>query len=467
MADFSSGFMGGMQQLQQIDAGNLANRQAQQNMQYLAQSHAQEMANQQAQAQVMQQLSQQQQQKQQQAQVQGQQRQQQDQQAQQQQFITGNAAIAPDSQVSMLFEGASRLDLEGKSVAANAMRTQAGALWEKMARASKEQMETEGQRIKQQGELIYSVTDRARTYPDTREGYAQWFQQNVAPDQRIPNDVKRFIAHTAQNWQPGMADEVTKQFQTAHDREVNLLKEKEDAQKATMENARTKIQQQKANADTVKANAYKEHVDFLKKAGTDSETGLLRPKAASAGSMNAFAARQDKALSPITKAQEQAQVIRGLIATDDPASLPQIQKILANYAQPGRITNQLITASKGFGDVYERGINAISRWTTGDYTVKNKKMILDLVNQMDKTVFDPARKRVVEKFKKQAVLEGIDPSFADSDSEHADSPLPSTGSPQAIADKKGAPADAIQYLKSNPALKEEFKAKYGYLPEGK
>ena len=118
-------------------------------------------------------------------------------------------------------------------------------------------------------------------------------------------------------------------------------------------------------------------------------------------------------MKPVSDAQRQSQEIRGLIATGNAASTPQVQAILTRYMQQSRITNEQYHAMKGFGNVYERLGNAVNKYVSGDYSETNKKLILDLVNQMDKSVFDPARKKIVDKYAKQAKAMKIDPSFAD------------------------------------------------------
>jgi hypothetical protein len=147
-------------------------------------------------------------------------------------------------------------------------------------------------------------------------------------------------------------------------------------------------------------------------------SGAAKP--ASAGNMNAFAAREEKEMGPINVAQRQSQEIRGLLATDDPAARAQLVRLLSNYMNVGRTTNQLYLDNKDFGKVYERMGNAISRWSTGDYTDKNKAMILEMVNKMDDNVFNKARTKLVTKFKKQAELMKIDPAFSESPNSFGD-----------------------------------------------
>lgn len=136
-------------------------------------------------------------------------------------------------------------------------------------------------------------------------------------------------------------------------------------------------------------------------------------KVATAGNMNQFASRETAELKPINLAQQQSQEIRGMLATDDPAASPQIQKLLTQYLQSGRQTNLTLLQNKGFGTYPERLQNTIAKLFKGQYSDVNKAQILELLDKMDKTVFDPARAKVVGKFKKQAKAEGIDPTFAE------------------------------------------------------
>jgi hypothetical protein len=45
-------------------------------------------------------------------------------------------------------------------------------------------------------------------------------------------------------------------------------------------------------------------------------------------------------------------------------------------------------------------------------------------------------------------------------------PAPSAVAPAASSARQNAPQSALDYLKKHPEVKEQFKAKYGYLPEG-
>ena len=164
-------------------------------------------------------------------------------------------------------------------------------------------------------------------------------------------------------------------------------------------------------------------------------------KGASAGNMNQFASRETAELKPINLAQQQSQEIRGMLATDDPAASPQIQKLLTQYLQSGRQTNLTLLQNKGFGTYPERLQNTIAKLFKGQYSDVNKAQILELLDKMDKTVFDPARAKVVGKFKKQAKAEGIDPTFAE-DPNAFQGDEPAVGGDQ--------DSEAVAWAKANP-----------------
>ena len=131
------------------------------------------------------------------------------------------------------------------------------------------------------------------------------------------------------------------------------------------------------------------------------------------GNYNQFTAQEERMLKPIEDGTRQGQEIRGLIASNDPAAMAQVQKILTQYIQQGRMTNQLYGDNKSFGIVYERAANAISRFATGDYSDQNKKYILNMLNSMDNKVFKPAYDRLIKLNRDRLTKMGGDPSIAD------------------------------------------------------
>ena len=141
----------------------------------------------------------------------------------------------------------------------------------------------------------------------------------------------------------------------------------------------------------------------------------------SAGNYNQFATRQERELKPITDAERQSLEIRGLISSGDPAALPQLQKLLTQYMQGARITNQQYAANANFGNWAQRMGNIVSRFASGKYSDEDKKQITKMLSFMDKEVFGTARKKLVTKFKKEAEMMNIDPAFADYPSAYDDS----------------------------------------------
>lgn len=161
----------------------------------------------------------------------------------------------------------------------------------------------------------------------------------------------------------------------------------------------------------LRAQAEGRHWNAQDKAAAEKAVNGKKP---TAGNMNQFSSRETAEIKPIDTAQRQSQEIRGMLATDNPASSVQLQKLLTMYLQSGRQTNITYLGNKGFGSYPERLKNTISRIFSGNYSEVNKADIKDLVDQMDKTVFNPARAKVVDKYKKQAKIMNIDPSLADS-----------------------------------------------------
>jgi len=162
--------------------------------------------------------------------------------------------------------------------------------------------------------------------------------------------------------------------------------------------------------------------------GAGSKVGGAGGHGASAGNMNRLREDEMRDMKPIDEAQRQSEELRGLIATGNPASTPQIQRLMTNYMNAGRITNQLYSANKGFGNLYERTTNALNKFISGKYSAEDKKMLLSLVNEMDKSVFDPSRKHVIDYYKKQAKLEGVDESIAERPNSFASDTAPATES---------------------------------------
>jgi hypothetical protein len=171
------------------------------------------------------------------------------------------------------------------------------------------------------------------------------------------------------------------------------------------------ITQREARADASKAAAELSHARTEQGGYAPSHAG--GPRTPTLGNINSFLSRQAKELAPITKAQETTQELRGLLATDNPAATPQIQKLLTDYVGHIRMTNHLYADNKSFGGVYKRLQNAVNRWFEGDYSPHNKELIRNMVNEMDKTVFEPARKSIVGKNKRVLEKLKIDASIAE------------------------------------------------------
>jgi len=179
------------------------------------------------------------------------------------------------------------------------------------------------------------------------------------------------------------------------------------------------IKQQMADAATTNANS--------------SKTRASNAGQASPGNMNSALNRQMREMAPIDEAQRQSGEIRGLIATASPASTPQIQRILSNYMNAGRTTNQLYVSNANFGDMYERGANALSRMTQGDYSDVNKEIVLDMINKMENTVFAPARAKLNAKYRMQAQHMKMNPDAFDAPNSFGEDQTPKTSSKQKMS----------------------------------
>lgn len=203
--------------------------------------------------------------------------------------------------------------------------------------------------------------------------------------------------------------------------ENNAMRRKIDQQKADIRGrdvdslidtreARLPMEQQRADAATAQAAASGKRASYV---------GQATP-----GNINTALTRMSREMGPIDEAQRQTSEIRGLIATANAASTPQIQRILSNYMNAGRTTNQLFVSNANFGNMYERGANALSRLTQGDYSDANKQQVLDMVNQMDSSVFAPARAKLNSKYRMQAEHMRINPDVFDNQNIFGESKAP-------------------------------------------
>lgn len=214
--------------------------------------------------------------------------------------------------------------------------------------------------------------------------------------------------------------QVTAQFKeakTENDRQRRLIdtykaetQEKNVNSLVDTREERLPMEQQRADAATAQAAASGKRA---------SNAGQATP-----GNINTALTRMSKEMGPIDEAQRQTSEIRGLIATANAASTPQIQRILSNYMNAGRTTNQLYVSNANFGNMYERGANALSRLTQGDYSDANKQQVLDMVNQMDSSVFAPARAKLNSKYRMQAEHMRINPDVFDNQNTFSESAAP-------------------------------------------
>lgn len=162
-----------------------------------------------------------------------------------------------------------------------------------------------------------------------------------------------------------------------------------------------------ANSQRAISNAYKERkLQFdIYKANT------ARP--ASQEAVNTFVSQFRSDLAPVQKGLRQGQEILSLLSSGSPASTAQIQKALTDYVSTARTTNRTYADNKNFGNFYERPINALSRFFTGELTDANKAMIAQLVKKMDSGVYQPMRKKIMSAYSARAKSQGINSSIVD------------------------------------------------------
>lgn len=147
------------------------------------------------------------------------------------------------------------------------------------------------------------------------------------------------------------------------------------------------------------------------------------------GHLNAFKARETKDLAPITDAQMKTAKIRALLQSGNAVGTAQVQQALSDLYSHLRATNQIYADNKNFGNIEQRFAGALNRFISGKYSADDRKMIVDLVSEMDSKVFSPARKNVVDRYKKQAKTFGYDPDVADE---------PNAFAPAAAAESKSS-----------------------------
>jgi len=131
------------------------------------------------------------------------------------------------------------------------------------------------------------------------------------------------------------------------------------------------------------------------------------------GHLNAFMARETKDLAPITDGQMKSAKIIALLDSGNAVATPQVQQALSDLYSHLRATTQIYADNKSFGNVEQRLANSINRFLSGKYSSDDKKMIRDLVTEMNDKVFAPARGNVVKNYKKQAKAFGYDPDVAE------------------------------------------------------
>jgi len=137
------------------------------------------------------------------------------------------------------------------------------------------------------------------------------------------------------------------------------------------------------------------------------------------GHLNAFKARETKDLAPVTDAQMKTAKIRALLQSGNAVGTAQVQQALSDLYTHLRATNQIYADNKNFGNIEQRFAGALNRFISGKYSSDDRKMIIDLVSEMDSKVFSPARKSIVDRYKKQAKTFGYDPDVADESDAYA------------------------------------------------
>jgi len=145
-----------------------------------------------------------------------------------------------------------------------------------------------------------------------------------------------------------------------------------------------------------------------------------------AGHFNQMAAQQVAELKPIGTAQQRGAEMISMLDSGNPASTVQVQKDLVQWLNAARSTNQQYGDNKSFGNIEQRFANSLNRFLSGKYSADDRKMIKDMINQMNKSVFEPARKNINDVYKKRAKTFGFDPELME-----RQDPFGGTGQPAA------------------------------------
>lgn len=144
-------------------------------------------------------------------------------------------------------------------------------------------------------------------------------------------------------------------------------------------------------------------------------------------------------------------------------SFQPINKVLSSY-----YTNTGDPKIREFGAAINSFINAYARAVSpvGTPTVSDKDHARDMLSSADSHAQVVA---IIEQLKREMEAAGNAPKVVRGEQRQAVQELGGGpgigGTPRTAAPARQAPAAAVQYLKAHPEMREQFRAKYGYLPE--
>lgn len=202
-------------------------------------------------------------------------------------------------------------------------------------------------------------------------------QRQIAPTEALPspsdpNGFQKLIGLMAQNGvTPDMPMWKTMMGAYEADR-MNTLRGEIDAGRMTQAEARRKLEDERTKAS-------QDSLDFQRR---KSSNAIIQQ------------ANADPNVKAIKTSMLDIQNIRSLIEHGGPAATPQIQQALLGVISKVRATNQMLGLQAGFGKYYDRFANWANKMIYGEYTDKDKKMILQALDGVERDVLDPAMKRI-------------------------------------------------------------------------
>lgn len=141
----------------------------------------------------------------------------------------------------------------------------------------------------------------------------------------------------------------------------------------------------------------------------------------------------ERSIKPIDEVQQQVTKVKELLAVDTPAAKKQVTELLTNVFDRTRATNLLFKENANFGTLAGRVTGGITSFVGGKYSAEQRKQIKEMMDEMEKNVIEPQRKRITEYYKGRAQKQyGINPDLIEVPDFYGTSK--GTGNAQAEAD---------------------------------